>query len=162
MVITRTGYAGHAYAVLVTGNAYGHGAYGHGAHAGLLSSGLLSRRLAVSWRLLGRRLPWLRLGRQIWPTGGFYWGGGFYNSLYWPRLGFSVGFLPYGYYPFYWGGLQFYYSDGYYYNNDNGQYTVVEPPVGAQLNNLPEGAKSIMINGQQYYELNGVYYVACY
>src|ERR1700744_2647712 len=69
--------------------------------------------------------------------GGFYFHSGFYSSLYWPRIGFRVGFLPYGYYPFYWGGLQYYYSNGFYYNYDNDQYTVVEPPVGAQLNSLP-------------------------
>ena len=92
--------------------------------------------------------------------GGFYYHGGFYNSLYFPRLGFSVGFLPFGYYPFYWGGLPYYYSNGYYYEYNDDQYTVVEPPVGAQLNNLPAKAQSIVINGQQYYELDGVYYVA--
>jgi hypothetical protein len=35
---------------------------------------------------------------------------------------------------------------------------VVEPPVGAEVKNLPSDAKSIMINGEQYYESNGVYY----
>jgi hypothetical protein len=90
--------------------------------------------------------------------GGFYYNRGFYGSLYYPHLGFSLGFLPYGYYPFWWGDTQFYYSGGYFYNYDGGQYTVVEPPVGAAINTLPSGAQSIVINGQQYYELNGVYY----
>jgi hypothetical protein len=35
---------------------------------------------------------------------------------------------------------------------------VVEPPIGAEIATLPENAQSIVINGQQYYELNGVYY----
>jgi len=90
---------------------------------------------------------------------GFYYNRGFYRSLYYPRIGFSIGYLPYGYYPFWWDNLEFYYSNGYYYNYDGGQYTVVEPPVGAAINSLPSGAQSIMINGQQYYELNGVYYL---
>jgi hypothetical protein len=89
---------------------------------------------------------------------GYYYNRGYYRSSYFPRLGISLGYLPYGYYPFYWGGLQFYYSDGYFYQYDNNQYTVVEPPVGAAVNTLPSGAQSIVINGQQYYELNGVYY----
>jgi hypothetical protein len=80
--------------------------------------------------------------------------------LYYPRLGFSVGFLPFGYYSFYWGGLPYYYSNGYYYEYNDDQYTVVEPPVGAEVSTLPPKAQSIVINGQQYYELNGVYYVA--
>lgn len=68
--------------------------------------------------------------------------------------------LPYGYYPFWWGDYQYFYSDGYYYRYDNDNYTVVEPPLGAVLNSLPSGAKSLLIDGEQYYELNGVYYQA--
>lgn len=82
----------------------------------------------------------------------------YYNSYYLPRLGFSIGFLPYGYYPFFWGDYQYYYSDGLYYQQVNDQYTVVEPPVGAEIKTLPKDAQSIMINGEQYYESNGVYY----
>ena len=97
---------------------------------------------------------------------GGYWGNhnynhyyhGYYNSYYMPRLGFSIGVLPYGYYPFYYGDFQYYYSDGLFYQYDNNQYTVVEPPIGAEVKELPEKAQSIVINGQQYYELNGVYY----
>jgi len=90
---------------------------------------------------------------------GFYYNRGLYRSSYFPRLGFRIGYLPYGYYPFWWGDYQFYYSNGYFYNYDNGQYAVVEPPVGAAINSLPSGAQPITINGQQYYELNGVYYL---
>lgn len=101
-------------------------------------------------------------------NGGGYWGNhgynyynrGYYNSYYLPRLGFSCGVLPYGYYPFYFGDYQYYYSDGLYYQFDNNQYTVVEPPVGAEVTSVPDKAQSIVINGQQYYELNGVYYQA--
>ena len=99
-------------------------------------------------------------------NGGGYWGAhgynyhnrGYYQSYYAPRLGFGISVLPYGYYPFYFGDSQFYYSDGLYYQYDNNQYTVVEPPIGAELTTLPDKAQSITINGQQYYELNGVYY----
>ncbi len=97
---------------------------------------------------------------------GGYWGNhnyyhynrGYYGSYYLPRLGFSIGILPYGYYPFYYGDFQYYYSDGLFYQYDNNEYTVVEPPIGAEVKELPEKAQSIVINGQQYYELNGVYY----
>lgn len=90
----------------------------------------------------------------------FYTRNAFYNRYYLPRLGFHISVLPYGYYPFYWGDYQYYYSDGYYYQRDNDNYTVVEPPLGAILNQVPAGANSIMIDGEQYYELNGVYYQA--
>ena len=90
--------------------------------------------------------------------GGYFYNRGFYSSSYYPRLGFSLGVLPYGYYPFFWGDSQFYYSGGYFYQHDNDQYTVVEPPIGAAVNTLPGNAQAITINGQQYYEANGVYY----
>jgi len=88
----------------------------------------------------------------------YHYNRGYYGSYYYPRLGFSVGFLPYGYYPFYFGDYQYFYSGGLFYQYDNDQYTVVEPPVGAEIKTLPSDAQSIVINGQQYYEVNGVYY----
>ncbi len=98
--------------------------------------------------------------------GGGYWGNhgyyhynhGYYGSYYLPRIGFTCGVLPYGYFPFYWGDYQYFYSEGLYYQYQDNQYTVVEPPIGAEITTLPEKAQSIVINGQQYYELNGVYY----
>jgi hypothetical protein len=100
-------------------------------------------------------------GRYGWGRhGGYFYNGGFYGSLYYPWLGLGFGFLPYGYYPFYWGGNPYFYSDGFYYQYNNDQYTVVEPPVGAAINTMPTDAQSIVINGQQYYEKNGVYYQA--
>ncbi|MBD1395224.1 hypothetical protein IDJ76_19120 [Mucilaginibacter sp. ZB1P21] len=91
---------------------------------------------------------------------GFYNNRGYYNSYYLPRIGFSIGVLPFGYYPFYYGDYQYYYSDGLYYQQNDNQYTVVEPPVGAEVNALPSKAEAITINGEQYYESNGVYYRA--
>jgi len=88
----------------------------------------------------------------------YHYNRGYYGSYYGPRLGFSVGFLPYGYYPFYFGDYQYFYSGGLFYQYENDQYTVVEPPVGAEIKTLPSDAQSIVINGQQYYEVNGVYY----
>ncbi len=83
---------------------------------------------------------------------------GYYNAYYLPRLGYSLSVLPYGYYPFFWGPYQYYYSAGLFYQYNNNQYTVVEPPIGAAIKDLPDNAQSIVINGVQYYELNGVYY----
>ncbi len=99
------------------------------------------------------------IGPSNWRDHGYYhYNHGYYNTYYGPRIGFSIGFLPYGYYPFYYGDYEYFYSGGLYYQYDNNQYTVVEPPIGAEVNTLPEKAQSIVINGQQYYELNGVYY----
>ena len=88
----------------------------------------------------------------------YHYNHGYYGSYYAPRLGFSIGALPLGYYPFYYGNDQYFYSSGLFYQFDNDQYTVVEPPVGAEVTTLPSNAQSIVINGQQYYEADGVYY----
>lgn len=88
----------------------------------------------------------------------YHYNRGYYGTYYRPRLGFAIGVLPYGYYPFYWGDYEYFYSDGLFYQYDNDEYTVVEPPVGAEVTSLPADAQSIVINGEQYYEENGVYY----
>lgn len=96
---------------------------------------------------------------SYWNTNHYYhYYHGYYNTYYSPRLGFSIGFLPYGYYSFYFDDYPYFYSDGLFYTYDNNQYTVVEPPIGAEVNTLPSNAQSIMINGEQYYEADGVYY----
>ena len=98
-------------------------------------------------------------GVSSYTRGGFYRQGfGYYG---YPQLGFYYGFLPFGYYPFYWGDNLFYYNAGIFYTPyDGGGYEVTTPPVGAAVPDIPEGAKAIKINGEQFYELNGVYYKA--
>jgi len=91
--------------------------------------------------------------------GGTYIGGRVFYGY--PTVGFHFGFLPLGYYPFYWGpDLYYYYGGVFYLPYDGGGYEVTTPPVGAAIPNLPKGAQSIVIDGQQYYEYNGVYYQA--
>jgi hypothetical protein len=86
------------------------------------------------------------------------YGYGFYG---YPSLGYRIGFLPYGFFPFYFGANLYYYYGGVFYRPyDGGGYEVTVPPVGAVVPGLPKGASSIVIDGQQYYEFNGVYYQA--
>jgi len=90
-------------------------------------------------------------------VGGFYRPG--FGYFGYPHLGFYLGVLPYGYYPFFYGDAQYYYSNGIFYQPyAGGGYAVTTPPVGAAVPGLPRGAKAIMIDNQQYYEFNGVYY----
>jgi len=87
---------------------------------------------------------------------GIYGGRLFYG---YPTIGFRFGFLPYGYFPFYWGADLYYYYGGVFYRpNDDGGYEVTVPPVGAAVPALPRGSQSIVIDGKQYYEYNGVYF----
>lgn len=98
-------------------------------------------------------------GAVAYHRGGFYRAGfGYYG---YPHLGFYLGILPYGYYPFYWDDMLYYYYGGVFYTPyDGGGYQVTTPPLGASVPSLPEGSRSIVINGQQFYELNGVYFKA--
>jgi len=81
-----------------------------------------------------------------------------YYNFYRPFLGIRIGVLPFGYYPFYYGANQFYYSGGLFYQQNNNQYEVVVPPVGAEVPKIPEEANLVTINGVDYYEYKGVYY----
>ncbi|EHQ26744.1 DUF6515 family protein [Mucilaginibacter paludis] len=85
-----------------------------------------------------------------------FWGG--YYRYGYPSIGLSIGYLPYGYLPFYFGSDLYYCYDGIYYRQYDDNYQVVAPPLGAEVPKLPAKAKSIMINNEQYYVLNGVYY----
>ena len=107
-----------------------------------------------------RTVPVVGAGRTgFWGNHNYYYKNyGYYKSYYLPRLGYRCNVLPYGYYPFYYGDYQYFYSEGLFYEYENDVYTVVEPPVGAEVTSLPDNAQSIVINGVQYYEANGVYY----
>lgn len=91
---------------------------------------------------------------------GYYYNpyGAYYGYAY-PRIGLSFGYLPYGYVPFYFGADLYYLNNGVYYRQyEDHNYHVVAPPMGAEVPKLPSRARSIMIDNQQYFELNGVYY----
>lgn len=119
-----------------------------------------TRQLAGSNRVyrVWEGLPYGRNYISVRPQGLYYYHNGYYATYYAPRIGLSVNVLPYGYYPFYYGPSLYYYGGGMYYQQTSDTYTVVEPPIGAEVKQLPEDARSIIINGVQYYELNGVYY----
>lgn len=84
--------------------------------------------------------------------------GYYYRPWGYPSLGIRLGVLPYGYYPFYWGPNQYYYYGGTFYAPYGSGYQVVTPPLGAEVPDLPKGSRAISIDGQQFYEFNGVYY----
>ncbi|WP_183558907.1 DUF6515 family protein [Mucilaginibacter sp. SP1R1] len=84
---------------------------------------------------------------------------GFYSPHIYANIGLQINALPFGYYPFFWGSSQYYYNDGIFYQPySDGVYQVATPPVGAQVPSLPANASSIVIDGKQYFEFNGVYY----
>jgi hypothetical protein len=103
--------------------------------------------------------PPIRIGLRF----GYY--GGYYRPVFpayygwgYPHIGFTIGVLPLGYVPFYFGSSLYYYHDGVYYRPYNNGYQVAMPPVGAEVPALPAHARAIMIDGMQYYTQSGVYY----
>jgi len=139
----------------------GHISMGGGFHGSSFGGGIRSTGISTRSSFatnVGARFTGVH-GVTAYTRGGFYRPGfGYYG---YPHLGFYLGGLPFGYYPFYWGADLYYYYGGVFYTPyDGGGYQVATPPVGAAVPNLPEGAKSIKIDGQQFYEMNGVYYKA--
>jgi len=135
----------------------------------MLAAGSLCLLLISSTNVNAQRRGGFRGGVSIGIRGGGgpFFGGFGYRSYYrpyygfgfgYPTLGLSFGYLPYGYFPFYYGQDLYYGYDGIYYRQHDDNYEVVAPPVGAEVPKLPKKAKSILINNEQYYELNGVYY----
>jgi len=117
------------------------------------------QRVGVASTVAYRSMPSHGHGHGYWGTHGYYhFNKGAYISQYCKNLGYQCRALAYGYYPFYWADLEYFYDDGLFYTFDNGEYTVVEPPVGAEVSSICDDAQSIVINGQQYYECTGVYY----
>lgn len=73
--------------------------------------------------------------------------------------GLTLGLLPRGYWGFNFGGFPYYYYSGVFYRSTNDQqYQVVEAPIGAEVPNLPNDAKQIIVNEQKLYEYLGTYY----
>ena len=91
------------------------------------------------------------------------WGGGissspiivnnYYNPNYWWRDLRN----PPAYSPISWGGYNYYYHDGNFFNILNGIYQVVLPAIGLILQTLPSGATQVT-NYNNYYSYHGVFY----
>ncbi len=99
-------------------------------------------------------------GRPFYYTNGLYYANyGNYYGLVSPPFGLTLGLLPRGYWGFNFGGFPYYYYSGVFYRSTNDrQYQVVEAPIGAEVPNLPNDAKSIIVNDQKLYEYLGTYY----
>jgi len=149
------GGGGGGHASMGGGGGGAHAGFG-GSAGGFHNGGVSSRTASSNYN--GARLSGVH-GVSSYHAGGFYRPGfGYYG---YPQLGFYYGALPFGYYPFYWGDNLFYYNAGIFYSPyDGGGYEVTTPPIGAAVPNIPDGAKAIKINGEQFYELNGVYFKA--
>lgn len=90
----------------------------------------------------------------------YYRPNGGYFQVAFPPPGLRVNMLPSGYFPFYTGGYPYYYSNGIFYRNNNRSrdYEVIDAPVGAEVPALPSDARTMVIDGEKFYSVNGTYF----
>jgi hypothetical protein len=77
-----------------------------------------------------------------------------------PPLGFRLRVLPAGCVTIYVDKHPYYYYAGTYYILKDEDYVVVQPPVGALVESVPKGGKEFVIQGNSYYEVDGIQYQA--
>ena len=57
-------------------------------------------------------------------------------------------------------GQDYYYQDGVFYILHNGQYYVIEPPIGALVTEIPADYEEIELEGRTYYQVEDTLYKA--
>lgn len=55
-------------------------------------------------------------------------------------------------------GQNYYYQDGVFYTLANGEYCVIEAPIGALVDEIPEDYDEIVLGGQTYYQVEDTLY----
>ncbi|MEM6799767.1 MAG: DUF6515 family protein [Bacteroidota bacterium] len=57
------------------------------------------------------------------------------------------------------GGKPFYMHEGVFYKPQKRGYVIIPPPIGMRVKFVPRGARHLQIDGLDYYEINGTYYL---
>ena len=57
------------------------------------------------------------------------------------------------------GGLEYYYQHGYFYQRTPDGYVIIDSPVGAVIETIPDNYKIVVINGKTYYYHNDTYFI---
>lgn len=132
----------------------------------MLSKNVSSRILMGFLTLAFLAMP--QLSYAGWGVGIHVGGPGYYHDRHdgyyrWhdrPHYGWHMHYLPAGYFTIWAGGSRYYYYDGLYYQYvGNGDYVLVNPPVGAYVRSIPPDFQPVIVNGRTFYADNGVYYV---
>jgi len=85
-------------------------------------------------------------------------GGPFWSFAFLPIWGAFYWYLPYASINFYYGGLDYYFSDGVFYQNFDGKYEMVPAPIGYRVKALPKGSVQFSIDGMPYFYYYGTFY----
>lgn len=121
--------------------------------AGMLLAALLALPL-VSLPAQADPPHWDRGGGEHWDRGDR--GRGSWDG---PRHGAVVGDLPSRYHTIIFGGLPYYFGDGYWYRPWGSSFVVVAPPVGIVVPLLPDGYVTLNLGDSVYYRYDDVYYM---
>jgi hypothetical protein len=95
-----------------------------------------------------------------WGHGGSHHGDehhGYPHYEHYPYGSISVG-LPNGYISIGYGGKNFFYGGGLFYEHRHRDYIVVPPPSGVIVYAIPAEYHKVVIDNAVYYTYNGVYY----
>lgn len=57
------------------------------------------------------------------------------------------------------GGKPFYMYEGVFYKPQKKGYVIIPPPIGMRVKYVPRGARHLQIDGLDYYEMNGTFYL---
>ena len=89
------------------------------------------------------------------PWDDYYW-------RVWPPFGFRVRWLPPYYYSFWWRDIEYYYSCNVYYVyiQEQDEYVVVRPPIGAIVESIPDYSEKLIVDGETYFIADGLQYKA--
>lgn len=90
---------------------------------------------------------------------GYGWGPGFGINIVIPPSERYTGQAPSGATKRVYGGITYYYRNNTYYRKrKDGGFEMVEPPLGASLDRIPQDARLRKIDGEYFYEYRGAFY----
>jgi Family of unknown function (DUF6515) len=83
------------------------------------------------------------------------------QSYYWSdyHRGMRVERLPDGYHRFHFHDHDYFYFEGVFYDSGPSGYVVIDPPIDADIPDVPPGAETVQVNGTVYYYADGTFYV---
>jgi hypothetical protein len=83
------------------------------------------------------------------------------QSFFWSdyHRGMRVDRLPDGFRRFHLHDHDYFYFGGVYYDDGPSGYVVIDPPLDADIPELPPGAETVVVNGMAYYFVDGTFYV---
>ncbi len=74
------------------------------------------------------------------------------------RLGYNTRYLPYGHRRVFFGNMEYFFFDGYFYRQFRNEYRIVDAPIGAIVLSLPRLHFTLQWNGLDFFLAGSTYY----